>query len=346
MGDNLQDVNRLNNRDSLSYQKKLGSYGSIGVKKYQHRFKDNTYLTTWSASYSFKGSACMLISIHPLTVVDIDAKVTRISFDFELLTSKDSFIHIEEGKDKDFPVFLYGDLRKCKTREIEIHDYVSGYVTETHAYLYGSESKEGLLVLKKKRKIGKDEKPYKITIAHYYAVKSGNNKIDIGLSVIIKIEQSSKVGFDITVEGPATHSGTALHKMFEEVMITGIWKPTISPPFASIESLHSHMLQQSESEDYENTPQPKVYGRITKSGIVSIKDDMLRQIEREHNDNLRPPQVHVRTSLIDNSGSVHGNKNGSIFIKGDVHININSSLFETSQSIIKKYWKMFGTKKM
>jgi hypothetical protein len=163
---------------------------------------------------------------------------------------------------------------------------ILGYVIETWAYLYGSGSKRGLLVLEEMRKSGDNENPRKVTVAHYYADNSRNlfsqNKIDIGLSVIVRIQLSSEVGLDITVQGPVQHPSRALHSMFLDVMKTGIWKPT---KFCATIDVGDDSDMQSEYEDCDDFLPRRVYG--------------LSQ-------NVK--------SIIANSGAVRGNNNGNLYV--------------------------------
>jgi len=99
------------------------------------------------------------------------------------------------------PILTIGNFENCRQKD-KTTVTESGYVMKTRAYLFGNESKGGLIVLEDKRKNGDDKKPCKVTIAHYYTVRSGNifskTQIDIGLSVIATIQPSSKLGLDLT----------------------------------------------------------------------------------------------------------------------------------------------------
>jgi len=309
MENNFQSINCLNDSGFPRYREELGSYGSIDVEKSRWNTTCTSHMMQWRAWYTIDSSKCIVIRIN--SFVEKDTIVKHASLDFVVETLGSIFVRV--GKDNGFlgcpkgaPIYI--GLRKCRQKNKTIT--ASGYVVETHSYLYKmNECKGGLVVVEEKRKSGDAKKPCKVTVAHYFTAGSGNmfsqNEIDIGLSVIVTIQPSSKVGLDITVEGPTKHHTGALHYMFEEVMETGIWKPTICSHCAKIERLHS---------------------------------DMLRQVTSEYNANLQPPNGRIpnKVILVDNSGLIIGDNNGNILIQGNLYIlHIWDNFLETSQAIIR-----------
>ncbi|XP_061357760.1 uncharacterized protein LOC133302052 [Gastrolobium bilobum] len=128
-----------------------------------------------------------------------------------------------------------------------------GVITEQSAIGYGSESRRGLVVREWKKK-GRDEKPFMITVAHYFTYINISTRTDIGLSVVVKIGVSSdNGGLDFDVEGPTQHPSSALFYMFDEVKRTKNWKPTSCPHCANTQTQCSGMLSER-TEDSNNDP--------------------------------------------------------------------------------------------
>ncbi|XP_012574774.1 uncharacterized protein [Cicer arietinum] len=300
MGNNLKGINRLDNINFPSYHEQLGSNGAIDVTKIEHKVMNGHTgelfdIVKWNLSYTIDKSKCIL---DLRRISNKEGKIDSVSFQL----SDDSGDMYSDGniwfviaKDSDFlastsPAFvLNGGFKNCRQKNKKTF-YASSYVMETCAYLYGSGSKVGFLVVEEKRKSGDNEKPCKVTIAHYYAISSGNifsqNKIDIGLSMVVRIQPSNEIGLDITIEGPIQHPSAALHYMFHEVMKTGIWKPTICPHCASIKRKESDELLESEEDSEEDFPPQGFYGPKLNFG-----------------------------SIIANGGAVRGNNNGNLIVK-------------------------------
>ncbi|GAU48123.1 hypothetical protein TSUD_141450 [Trifolium subterraneum] len=294
MGNNLQGFNRLNKGHFPNYHEQLRSYGAIDVTKIEHEAINGHTgelfdISKWNATYTIESSKCIL---DLRRVSNKDGKVSSVSFQISDEMYPDGNIWFAVGKDTSFlasstsPLLLNGGFKNCKQKN-NMTTNTLGYVIETCSYLYGSGSKRGFLVLEEIRKIGDNENPRKVTVAHYYTVSSRNifsHKIDIGLSVIVRIQQSSEVGFDITVQGPVQHPSRALHSMFNEVMKTGIWKPTKCPHCASMD-VGDDSDMQSEIEDCDDFLPPRVY-------------DLSQNVK----------------SIISNNGAVRGNYNGNLYV--------------------------------
>jgi hypothetical protein len=293
MGNNLQGFNRLNKGHFPNYHEQLGNYGAIDVTKIEmEAINGHTGelfdISKWNTTYTIENSKCIL---DLKRVSNKDGKVNSVSFQIIDEMYSDGNIWFAIGKEASFlssstpPLLLNGGFKNCRQKNNKTTNTL-GYVIETWAYLYGSGSKRGLLVLEEMRKSGDNKKPSKVTVAHYYADNSRNlfsqNKIDIGLSVIVRIQLSSEVGLDITVQGPVQHPSRALHSMFLDVMKTGIWKPT---KFCATIDVGDDSDMQSESEDCDDFLPRRVYG--------------LSQ-------NVK--------SIIANSGAVRGNNNGNLYV--------------------------------
>jgi hypothetical protein len=229
MGNNLQGFNHLNKGHFPNYHEQLGSYGAIDVTKIEHEAINGHTgevfdISRWNTTYTIENSKCIL---DLKRVSNKDGKVNSVSFQIIDEMYSDGNIWFAIGKEASFlssstpPLLLNGGFKNCRQKNNKTTNTL-GYVMETWTYLYGSGSKRGLLVLEEMRKSGDNEKPCKVTVAHYYADYSQNlfsqNKIDIGLSVIVRIQLSSEVGLDITVQGPVQHPSRALHSMFLDVM--------------------------------------------------------------------------------------------------------------------------------
>ncbi|XP_058763245.1 uncharacterized protein LOC131636654 [Vicia villosa] len=164
-----------------------------------------------------------------------------------------------------------------------------GGVTELTTFLYGKGRRGGLVVIESKKKSINDPNPYMVTVAHYLAVDDGNffhQKMDIGLSVVVKIQASNYFGLKFTVEGPEKHPSSSLFYMFDEVRKNnGAWKPSLCPHCAKLQKQRKSS-QTSESED--NGYLPPRHGKGYKKNSES---------------------------MVANDSHVKGNYNGSLFGK-------------------------------
>ncbi|CAL5186450.1 unnamed protein product [Lathyrus oleraceus] len=293
MGNNLEGVNRLSKGNFPSYHEQLGSYGSLDVTKIEHEAVNGHTnevfdMMKWNATYTIDSSKCIL---DLRTVSNKDGKINSVSFQVSDEMYSDGNIWFAVSKDTSLlnsatpAILLNGAFKNCKQKNNKSTN-AAGSVIQTCVYLYGSGSKRGFLVLEETRKSGNNGNSCNVTVAHYYAVSSRNifsqNKIDIGLSVIVRIQVSSEVGLDISVHGPAQHPARALNSMFNDVMKTGIWKLTKCSHCASMVRDHCD----SESEDSDDSLPLHVYHGKKYS-----------------------------QSVIDNGGVVNGNNNGNMHVE-------------------------------
>ncbi|KAK2397832.1 hypothetical protein QL285_059370 [Trifolium repens] len=297
------------------YHIQLGRYATIDIEKMEFSPKNLDPLFSapipikkWIMSYKVDGSNCCLESEKHFTTNGAKPEKTVLIIRDDICPSDGIKLRITKQKNNvlelDYTIqfIRHGPKNFFDTCQTQVNNTIN---TETIVIDYGSGSKGGLVIIKKK-KISKDEIPYMVTIAHYYAVSCGNffgkSKIDIGLSAIVKIQASEDdTGLDFEVEGPTQHPATALFYMFDEVRKTGIWKPTSCPHCAKIkrqQQQHNRMpWQQSETED---------------------------------SDNFRPPRRNVPKqmggSVIANDGAIKGNHNGNVIVR-------------SRQSFFGRYWK-------
>ncbi|XP_058763263.1 uncharacterized protein LOC131636668 [Vicia villosa] len=116
-----------------------------------------------------------------------------------------------------------------------------GFTESSFLFYHTEGTNRGLVVVERKKK-SKDEKPFMVTVAHYYFIHDfyvNLFKIDIGLSVIVKVESIKNEGLYSTLEGPTQHPASALIYMMDEVRRTGIWKPATCPHCATLEEQQS-----------------------------------------------------------------------------------------------------------
>ncbi|CAL5186451.1 unnamed protein product [Lathyrus oleraceus] len=111
-----------------------------------------------------------------------------------------------------------------------------GFTESSFLFYHTGGTNRGLVVVEQKKK-SKDKKPFMVTVAHYYFIHDfylNQFKIDIGLSVIVKVESLKNEGLYSTLEGPTQHPAAALIYMMDEVKRTGVWKPTFCPHCATL----------------------------------------------------------------------------------------------------------------
>ncbi|CAK8533976.1 unnamed protein product [Lathyrus sativus] len=166
---------------------------------------------------------------------------------------------------------------------------VWGGVTELNTFLYGKGRRASLVVIESKKKSITDPNPYMVTVNHYLAVDDEdffNPKMDIGLSVVVKIQVSNDFGLKYTVEGPERHPSSSLFYMFDQVRKhSGAWKPSWCPHCANLQKQRKSFMT-SESEDNDSFPPRHGNGYKQKS-----------------------------ESMVANESRVKGNYNGSLFTK-------------------------------
>ncbi|CAL5186453.1 unnamed protein product [Lathyrus oleraceus] len=163
-----------------------------------------------------------------------------------------------------------------------------GEVKEYTNILYGKGRRGSLVVIESKKKSISDPNPYMVTVLHYLAVDDGNvfnPKLDIGFSVVVKIQTSDDLGLKYTVEGPERHPSSSLFYMFERVKrLNGAWKSNLCPHCANLQ-MRRKSWQTSESEDSDYVP-------------------------RRHGNGKQKSE-----SMVANDSNVKGNFNGSLFGK-------------------------------
>ncbi|CAL5186456.1 unnamed protein product [Lathyrus oleraceus] len=163
-----------------------------------------------------------------------------------------------------------------------------GEVKEYTNILYGKGRRGSLVVIESKKKSISDPNPYMVTVFHYLAVDDGNvfnPKLDIGFSVVVKIQASDDLGLKYIVEGPQRHPSSSLFYMFERLKrLNGAWKPNLCPHCANLQMRHKSW-QTSESEDSDYVPQRHGNGKQKSESMVA------------------------------NDSNVKGNYNGSLFGK-------------------------------
>ncbi|XP_058763251.1 uncharacterized protein LOC131636659 [Vicia villosa] len=242
MKNNLEGVNRLTDDDFKTYHENLGSFSSIDVTKSQ-RYEGSMW--EWKASYSIYGLECCIFKVKPFKEVTKDGILSTNEVYFELFCRlsyynlQHSCISFKIQNDEAFlasPDCCINLNREFEYSKKKLKKSIIGsdYVMETRAYHYSSGTIRGLLVLEEVRKIGDNEKPRKVT-----------------------------------VEGPSHHPIGALHNMFEQVMKTEIWKPTMLCP--NLSNIERQLLrrQQPEREDGDvGFPPPRGHGGKSKRAVV------------------------------------------------------------------------------
>ncbi|XP_050903391.1 uncharacterized protein LOC127117317 isoform X2 [Lathyrus oleraceus] len=152
-----------------------------------------------------------------------------------------------------------------------------GGVTELTTFLFGKGKRGSLVVIESKKKSISDPNPYMVTVVHYLAIDDGNffnAKMDIGLSVMVKIQPSDDLGLKFTVEGPEKHPSSSLLYMFERVKrLNGAWKPNLCPHCAN---LRLKSLQMFESEDSDYFPRRHGNGYKQKSESMVASDSHVK----------------------------------------------------------------------
>ncbi|KAL9324648.1 hypothetical protein ACSQ67_009505 [Phaseolus vulgaris] len=169
--------------------------------------------------------------------------------------------------------------------DLNVTESDGGSVTVTYFHLAGTGDRRSFTVLEHKKKNEK-EQAHAVTLAHYFVSSDymndySRNKIDVGLSVVVKI-RATNGKLDVTVEGPEQHPAIGLRYLFEEAMRTKIWKPTLCPHCDNIQKQRSMMTWQSDSDDSESVPMARRHGGSR--------------------NNLR---------MVDNGGRFNGNGNGN-----------------------------------
>lgn len=250
---------------------KLRPFAAIDLSKHlTTKYADGTFWENWNVSYIVEGSSCNF-TFTRFTQHD---NVERVSFslsDGRYLNLNCDWVGMEITRtdllrivdlqcrwlDPYSPKF---EPIKWMTTKATIDRW--GVAKDTNVYLYGSGNRRGLLVSVSKKNSG-DKEPSAFTVVHYFANSSGRIESDIGLSMVVKICVSNGK-LVVKVEGPRQHyPASALFYMFDQVKMTGIWKPTMCPHCDIIRWQRNEMLSlQSDSEDSDSDhPRAPCYGR-------------------------------------------------------------------------------------
>lgn len=274
---------RLLGNGTSSYHFQLGQLASISMKKGEEKWEDNGKRSQkWEVSYNVEGLTCTL-SITKSTGINSDEEL-RIDIEDNRRREKINRHAIKQYSSGFTQIvgraeagLLVGNMicfHANSTKDVRGWEeaasstYVpytrnttnsSGGVSSTTICPYGSSgTRKGLYVTEWKKK-KENEKPYMVTIAHYYANNGENlftRGIDVGLSMMVKIRVSNGALFgidelDFTVDGPVQHPSSALLYMIEEVTRTKMWTPRACPHCANIQR---QRRWQSESDDSDNLP--------------------------------------------------------------------------------------------
>lgn len=299
MGNSLNGASLFS--DDMNYPciVQLGRHAFIDVTKTKDRgiYNGDQTPNLTKMIYSIGGSTCELKldksfgidgKIASLSLIHVDGGST---VEAEIRIRKTEAGDLESIKpnikvcsfgDQDMALSGWGD---DSTRTINAW----GGVTESTTFLYGKGRRGGLVAIESKKKSINDPNPYMVTVAHYLAVDDGNffrQNMDIGLSVVVKIQASNYLGLKFTVEGPEKHPSSSLFYMFDEVRkLNGAWKPSLCPHCAKLQKQRKS-LQTSDSED--NGYLPPRHGKGSKPNSES---------------------------MVANDSHVKGNYNGSLFGK-------------------------------
>ncbi|CAK8533975.1 unnamed protein product [Lathyrus sativus] len=191
----------------------------------EFRISDNLYTTSFTLGDSNKTSA---LKIH-FTIRKVESSYLEVS------RFAPKFNHIR--KDRHFDLFMFKSTCDSSMSNEEWRGF-----TESNFLIYETERIQGGLVVVERKKKSKYKKPFMVTISHYYYIRDLYIKsltINIGLSVIVKVESLKNGGLYCTTEGPTHHPPAALLYMIDEVGKTGIWSPTACPHCATLEEKQS-----------------------------------------------------------------------------------------------------------
>ncbi|XP_027923708.1 uncharacterized protein LOC114181445 [Vigna unguiculata] len=277
MGNSIRRVGLLSTAgagEDEPFHYQLGRKVSIDLSgRYFEVNRSGFWSEKWTMSYTVDLSTCTItitrsgkdegakaLLIQLFTVIPSETGSSEkyvFDLDVHTVTESDALINASLSS----KLCGRGSLTRFEPTD-QIHPGSS--VTETLLCLFGAGDKGGLNVLEMKKKI-KEEQPYAVTLAHYFAITSAGiidfsrTKTDAGLSVVVKI-RASDGNLDITVEGPDQHPGFGLRYLFGEAVRTKIWKPTLCPHCANIQKQRSTMIWQSESDDSESVPVARRHG--------------------------------------------------------------------------------------
>lgn len=293
MGNSLGGFRFLRNAGDSSYHFQLGKSVTIDMKDGEYKREVDGKLTqTWEVSYNVEGLTCTFSMVKTLgnnsnDKLEINIRDTMhrekindavIRTDFEgfrewVKRSETGLLDVSYVCSRGYSEKARDSDIACSSKYIPCTrntNNSTGVTTSTTICPYGSGTRQGLLVREWKKKKG-DEKPYMGTIAHYYANSNSpesnpRSRLDIGLSIVVKIRVSDDGNLNFTIDGPVQHPSSALFYMFEEVERTGVWEAMACPHCANIQRQRRWsrwMSWQSESEDSDSLPPVRAgyYGR-------------------------------------------------------------------------------------
>ncbi|RDX91848.1 hypothetical protein CR513_26111, partial [Mucuna pruriens] len=243
MGNSIRRVGLLSNvgvDSNHSFHVELGKHVSIDLSKRRVvRSKENgRWKEKWTMVYTADVSTCvlsltrcsdeddaakgLLIELSS-TTSEKNGKVSEFCFRFDVQTVTESDVVLNIIRN------YWNGPDSTLSLKFSKQTHAGNGVTETESCLYGVGDKGGLIVIEKKNRNG-DELPY--------AIRASNGNLDI------------------SVEGPDQHPAFALRYLFDQVMRTGIWNPSICPHCANIKRIASLTFWPSDGEDSDTVPEP------------------------------------------------------------------------------------------
>ncbi|CAI8594733.1 unnamed protein product [Vicia faba] len=170
-----------------------------------------------------------------------------------------------------------------------------GEVIKTNVAYDGFDNEGILLVVEQKRKSG-FEKPYVVTLAHYYAINSsflfGWKTYDAGISMVVNIRVFDN-DLDVICEGSSAHASWAFLDMFQHVSRTRFWRWMTCPYYAA------------ETD------------RRERSGMNStqVKNEMEAKLENDDEEGTSCEKPKQRGNVLANQGMIKGRNNGNLVVK-------------------------------
>jgi hypothetical protein len=170
------------------YHIQLGRYATIDIEKMEFSPKNLDPLFSapipikkWIMSYKVDGSNCCLECEKHFYKNGAKPEETFLTIHDDIRAGNGIQLKITKWKNNilklDYTIELIRHDPKFsfETCQTQVNNTIN---TETIVIDYGSGSKGGLVIIEKK-KISKDEMPYMVTIAHYYAISCGNFSVKV-----------------------------------------------------------------------------------------------------------------------------------------------------------------------
>lgn len=214
--------------------------------------------------------------------------------------------------------------------QIEIEDFGLSYhqkfevttkgggVTKLKVLYRLNEYNGNFIVVEEKRR-SEFEKPWTVTLAHYYANSSRSfffrKKYDVGLSMVVNIKVLNN-NLDVSVKGPSEHPPFALLCMFQQVSMTRTWNWTACPQTAS---------------------ETQIETETTNPHRARLFKDLLRQLNCDYNGSFPPSNGFIPRRVCVNSGPINGGNNGNLVIKRDEYF------FNTSGNCLEARHRLINT---